>query len=64
MITHKIVCNGCGRVGDESKGPHRRPPREMRQMLTELRGWKTAIIQDGTGGWDYCFTCVKEGKHK
>ncbi len=64
MIAHKIICNGCGLVGDESNGPHRRPIREMRKMLTTVQGWKTAIILEGTGGWDYCPKCIKRGKDK
>lgn len=62
MIVHQIVCDECGKIGDESRGPHRRPPHSIRQYLKTKHGWKIEVILDGTGGHDFCPDCVKRGK--
>lgn len=64
MIVHQIVCDECGKVGDESRGPHRRIARDMRDWLSGKCGWRINVMLDGSAGHDFCPDCVKRGKDK
>ena len=64
MIVLKVLCDGCGRDGNESRGVERKPGHVLRQILNG-HGWRTGVVGPRswtTGGKDYCPMCVAAAK--
>jgi hypothetical protein len=64
MIVLKILCNGCSRLGSESRDVKHEPGHILRRIL-DGHGWRTGVVGPRSwtaGGKDYCPLCLAAAK--